>query len=158
MLTIVIGIVKKSPGLIINRNVTTYDEYHPGLFQMLLEFWQGLYSSYRCILFFKSVEQSLFEKIIVVKMVKKCYSFSGLWRFSVVVTRVCHLILYKTWWVHSFNSYRPFFKNKLNIYLSNWPTWCTKFYFTISLFHASTCFEHHVLIIWRSKSLVSSHL
>ena len=78
MLTIVIGIVKKSPGLIINRNVTTYDEYHPGLFQMLLEFWQGLYSSYRCILIIKSVEQSLFEKLIVGKMVKKCYSFSGL--------------------------------------------------------------------------------
>ena len=73
MLTIVIGIVKKSPGLIINRNVTTYDEYHPGLFQMQLEFWQGLYSSYRCILFIKSVEQRLFEKLIVVKMVKKCY-------------------------------------------------------------------------------------
>ena len=31
------------------------------------------------------------------------------------------------------------------IYLSNLPTWCTKFCFTISLFHASTCFEHHVL-------------
>ena len=25
------------------------------------------------------------------------------------------------------------------------------FYFTISLFHASTCFEHHVLIIRRSE-------
>jgi len=25
------------------------------------------------------------------------------------------------------------------------------FYFTINLFHASTCFEHHVLIIRRSK-------
>ena len=25
------------------------------------------------------------------------------------------------------------------------------FYFTISLFHASTCFEHHVFIIRRSK-------
>jgi len=25
------------------------------------------------------------------------------------------------------------------------------FCFTISLFHTSTCFEHHVLIIWRSK-------
>ena len=26
-----------------------------------------------------------------------------------------------------------------------------KIYFTISLFHASTCFEHHVLIVRRSK-------
>ena len=36
------------------------------------------------------------------------------------------------------------------------------FCFTISLFHASTCFEHHLLIIRRSKLfiqlLVSSHL
>jgi hypothetical protein len=26
-----------------------------------------------------------------------------------------------------------------------------KIYFTISLFHASTCFEHHVLIVRRPK-------
>ena len=26
-----------------------------------------------------------------------------------------------------------------------------KIYFTVSLFHASTCFEHHVLIVRRSK-------
>jgi len=26
-----------------------------------------------------------------------------------------------------------------------------KFFFTVSLFHASTCFEHYVLIIRRSK-------
>ena len=26
-----------------------------------------------------------------------------------------------------------------------------KFFFTISLFHAPTCFEHHVLIVRRSK-------
>ena len=38
-----------------------------------------------------------------------------------------------------------------HIYLSNQPTWCTKFCFTIGLFHASTCFEHHVLIVRRSK-------
>jgi len=37
------------------------------------------------------------------------------------------------------------------IYLSNQPPWCTKFSFTISLFHASTCFEHHVLIVRRPK-------
>ena len=35
------------------------------------------------------------------------------------------------------------------------PTWCTKFCFTISLFHTCTCFEHHVLIIRRSVALRS---
>ena len=35
--------------------------------------------------------------------------------------------------------------------LSNWPTWCTKSSFIISLLNASTCFEHYVLIIRRSK-------
>ena len=40
---------------------------------------------------------------------------------------------------------------KYFFYLSNWPTWCTKFCFTVSLFHAFTCFEQHVLIVRRSK-------
>ena len=37
------------------------------------------------------------------------------------------------------------------IYLSKKPTWCTKFCFSISLFHASISFEHHVLIFRTSK-------
>ena len=35
--------------------------------------------------------------------------------------------------------------------LSNQPTYCTKSCFIISLLYASTCFEHYVLIIRRSK-------
>jgi len=31
-----------------------------------------------------------------------------------------------------------------------------KICFTISLFHASTCFEHHVLIVSRSKIVLYS--
>jgi len=34
---------------------------------------------------------------------------------------------------------------------SNWPIWCTKSCFIISLLNASTCFEHYVLIIRMSK-------
>ena len=47
-----------------------------------------------------------------------------------------------------------------NVYLLIQPTWCTKFY--DNLCQASTCFEHHVLIVRRAnciiQSLVSSHL
>ena len=35
--------------------------------------------------------------------------------------------------------------------LSNYPTWCTKSCFIISLLNASTCFERYVLINRRSK-------
>ena len=39
----------------------------------------------------------------------------------------------------------------VDFYLSNEPTWCTKLLFYNKFFHASTCFEHCVLIIRRSK-------
>jgi hypothetical protein len=58
MFTTVIEIVKKNPGLTINRNAATYEEYHPGLFQMLLGFWQELYLSYRYSAFANSMEHS----------------------------------------------------------------------------------------------------
>ena len=55
----------------------------------------------------------------------------------------------------SWNTYRSF-DVLLTVHLSIFilvfkPTSCTNFCFTISLFHASTCFEHHVLIVRRSK-------
>jgi len=38
-----------------------------------------------------------------------------------------------------------------NIYFSNYPTWCTKFCFTISFISCPYMFRAHVLIIRRSK-------
>ena len=47
-----------------------------------------------------------------------------------------------------------FFSVLLTVYLSIFISVINQFdalNFTISLFHASTCFEHHVLIVRRSK-------
>jgi len=52
--------------------------------------------------------------------------------------------------------YKTYFDVLLSVHLSIFISVINKldaknFCFTISLFHASTCFEHHVLIIRRSK-------
>jgi hypothetical protein len=58
MFTTVIEIVKKSPGLTISRNAAAYEEYRPGLFQMLLDSWQESFLSYRYSSFTGSVQES----------------------------------------------------------------------------------------------------
>ena len=44
-----------------------------------------------------------------------------------------------------------YYYNTNIVYLSKLTNLLHKICFTISLFHISTCFEHHVLIIRRSK-------
>jgi hypothetical protein len=70
MFTTVIEIVKRSPGLTISRNAAIYVEYHPGLFQMLHGYWQGLYSSYRYILFL-----ALWNKGLLLHSPRKCICY-----------------------------------------------------------------------------------
>jgi len=87
-----------------------------------------------------------------------------LWRFNVVGNFETYVALHVKCptFLSYFNQFCNFstdFHNIRNIRSHLYQLDAQNFYFTMSLFHASTCFEHNVLIIRRSKfySLLYHH-
>ena len=72
---------------------------------------------------------------------------------TVTFTNMCHMLSNMSTPFTAFFFFNIYFADRASqyIYVSNKPTWCTKFCFTLISFHASTCFEHHLFIIRKSK-------